>query len=195
MARKKKFNRSAEDLGNIVELEHVNVTIPDQTLATLRTTTCEDVATTLGGHAGSESVAALPLDAGRLVGALHVCLQGAASGALAARGEAYVLRLGARFCTRNPRLLSHDPHRVNHATDDRRCRPGQTHPSIETIVALRAHPHDSSTQSGCARRAPSSTARFGARTARIRNWRWGGRRWRWWSMSSASPTAGARGSR
>ncbi|MDC0033405.1 hypothetical protein OAJ57_02440 [Alphaproteobacteria bacterium] len=35
MARKKKFNRSAEDLGNIVELEHVNVTIPDQTLATL----------------------------------------------------------------------------------------------------------------------------------------------------------------
>ena len=35
MARKKRFNRSAEDLGNIVELEHVNVTIPDQRLATL----------------------------------------------------------------------------------------------------------------------------------------------------------------
>ncbi len=35
MARKKSFNRSTEDLGNIVELEHVNVTIPDQRLATL----------------------------------------------------------------------------------------------------------------------------------------------------------------
>ena len=35
MARKKRFDRSAEDLGNIVELEHVNVTIPDQRLATL----------------------------------------------------------------------------------------------------------------------------------------------------------------
>ena len=35
MARKKSFNRGAEDLGNIVELEHVNVTIPDQGLATL----------------------------------------------------------------------------------------------------------------------------------------------------------------
>ena len=29
------FDRSAEDLGNIVALEHVNVTIPDQGLATL----------------------------------------------------------------------------------------------------------------------------------------------------------------
>src|SRR5579885_3458632 len=29
------FDRSAEDLGNIVSLEHVNVTIPDQRLATL----------------------------------------------------------------------------------------------------------------------------------------------------------------
>jgi len=29
------FDRAAEDLGNIVHLEHVNVTIPDQRLATL----------------------------------------------------------------------------------------------------------------------------------------------------------------
>ncbi len=29
------FDRAAEDLGNIVELEHVNVTVPDQQLATL----------------------------------------------------------------------------------------------------------------------------------------------------------------
>src|SRR4051812_32446706 len=29
------FNRAAEDLGNIVALEHVNVTVPDQQLATL----------------------------------------------------------------------------------------------------------------------------------------------------------------
>ena len=28
------FDRSAEDLGNIVELGHVNVTVPDQTKAT-----------------------------------------------------------------------------------------------------------------------------------------------------------------
>jgi len=32
---KKKFDRSTEDLGNIVHLEHVNVTIPDQQIATL----------------------------------------------------------------------------------------------------------------------------------------------------------------
>ena len=31
----KKYNRKAEDLGNIVGLEHVNVTVPDQRLATL----------------------------------------------------------------------------------------------------------------------------------------------------------------
>lgn len=31
----KKFNRAAEDLGNSVALEHVNVTVPDQRLATL----------------------------------------------------------------------------------------------------------------------------------------------------------------
>ena len=31
----KKFDRAAEDLGNIVALEHVNVTIPDQHLSTL----------------------------------------------------------------------------------------------------------------------------------------------------------------
>ena len=31
----KKFDRAAEDLGNIVALEHVNVTIPDQRLSTL----------------------------------------------------------------------------------------------------------------------------------------------------------------
>jgi hypothetical protein len=30
-----KYDRSAEDLGNIVALEHVNVTVPDQQLATL----------------------------------------------------------------------------------------------------------------------------------------------------------------
>jgi hypothetical protein len=30
-----RFDRAAEDLGNIVELEHVNVTMPDQRLATL----------------------------------------------------------------------------------------------------------------------------------------------------------------
>jgi len=30
-----KYNRAAEDLGNIVALEHVNVTVPDQQLATL----------------------------------------------------------------------------------------------------------------------------------------------------------------
>ena len=29
------FNRAAEDLGNIVALEHVNVLVPDQHLATL----------------------------------------------------------------------------------------------------------------------------------------------------------------
>src|SRR5450759_5835464 len=29
------FDRSVEDLGNIVELGHVNVTVPDQRLATL----------------------------------------------------------------------------------------------------------------------------------------------------------------
>src|SRR5471032_2999678 len=29
------FNRTAEDLGNVVALEHVNVTVPDQQLATL----------------------------------------------------------------------------------------------------------------------------------------------------------------
>src|SRR3954469_11112232 len=31
----KTFDRSAEDLGNVVGLEHVNVTVPDQQLATL----------------------------------------------------------------------------------------------------------------------------------------------------------------
>src|SRR5258708_20583765 len=31
---KPQFDRTAEDLGNIVELGHVNVTVPDQTLAT-----------------------------------------------------------------------------------------------------------------------------------------------------------------
>ena len=31
----RRFNRTAEDLGNIVALEHVNVTVPDQQLATL----------------------------------------------------------------------------------------------------------------------------------------------------------------
>jgi hypothetical protein len=30
-----KYDRSAEDLGNIVALEHVNVTVSDQQLATL----------------------------------------------------------------------------------------------------------------------------------------------------------------
>jgi hypothetical protein len=30
-----KFDRSVEDLGNIVALEHVNVTVPDQQVATL----------------------------------------------------------------------------------------------------------------------------------------------------------------
>ncbi len=34
MATKPKFDRTAEDLGNIVELGHVNVTVPDQTKAT-----------------------------------------------------------------------------------------------------------------------------------------------------------------
>jgi hypothetical protein len=29
------YDRSAEDLGNVVGLEHVNVTVPDQQLATL----------------------------------------------------------------------------------------------------------------------------------------------------------------
>jgi hypothetical protein len=29
------YNRTAEDVGNIVHLEHVNVTIPDQQCATL----------------------------------------------------------------------------------------------------------------------------------------------------------------
>ena len=32
---KREFDRSAEDLGNVVGLEHVNTTVPDQTLATL----------------------------------------------------------------------------------------------------------------------------------------------------------------
>jgi hypothetical protein len=32
---KKQFDRAAEDLGNVVALEHVNVTVPDQQLATL----------------------------------------------------------------------------------------------------------------------------------------------------------------
>lgn len=31
---KKSFNRSSRDVGNIIALEHVNVTVPDQTLAT-----------------------------------------------------------------------------------------------------------------------------------------------------------------
>jgi hypothetical protein len=31
----KKFDRAEEDLGNIVALEHINVTIPDQRLSTL----------------------------------------------------------------------------------------------------------------------------------------------------------------
>lgn len=30
-----KYDRSAEDLGNVVALEHVNITVPDQHLATL----------------------------------------------------------------------------------------------------------------------------------------------------------------
>ena len=34
MATKPIFDRTAEDLGNIVELGHVNVTVPDQTKAT-----------------------------------------------------------------------------------------------------------------------------------------------------------------
>ena len=33
--KKKKFDRAAEDLGNFVGLEHLNVTVPDQRLATL----------------------------------------------------------------------------------------------------------------------------------------------------------------
>ena len=32
---KREFDRSAEDLGNVVGLEHVNTTVPDQTLATV----------------------------------------------------------------------------------------------------------------------------------------------------------------
>ena len=32
---KREFDRTAEDLGNVVALEHVNTTVPDQTLATL----------------------------------------------------------------------------------------------------------------------------------------------------------------
>ena len=35
--KSKKYDRTTEDLGNIVGLEHVNVTIPDQRLATLFT--------------------------------------------------------------------------------------------------------------------------------------------------------------
>ena len=34
MATKPQFDRTVEDLGNIVELGHVNVTVPDQTKAT-----------------------------------------------------------------------------------------------------------------------------------------------------------------
>ena len=34
MATKPQFDRTAEDLGNIVELGHVNVTVPDQSKAT-----------------------------------------------------------------------------------------------------------------------------------------------------------------
>lgn len=34
MAKKSKFDRSAEDVGNIVSLEHVNVLVPDQQIAT-----------------------------------------------------------------------------------------------------------------------------------------------------------------
>ena len=34
MATAKKFNRAAEDVGNILAMEHVNVTVPDQALAT-----------------------------------------------------------------------------------------------------------------------------------------------------------------
>ena len=33
MAASPQFDRTAEDLGNIVELGHVNVTVPDQSLA------------------------------------------------------------------------------------------------------------------------------------------------------------------
>ncbi len=33
MARKKTFNRAEEDLGNIISLEHVNLKVPDQSLA------------------------------------------------------------------------------------------------------------------------------------------------------------------
>src|SRR5436853_1680614 len=35
MREKKTYDRTAEDLGNIVALEHVNVTVPDQEKATL----------------------------------------------------------------------------------------------------------------------------------------------------------------
>ena len=35
MAKKPQYNRSTEDLGNVVAMEHVNVCIPDQRLATL----------------------------------------------------------------------------------------------------------------------------------------------------------------
>ena len=31
----KSYDRAAEDLGNIVALEHVNVTVPDQQVATI----------------------------------------------------------------------------------------------------------------------------------------------------------------
>jgi len=34
MAATPRFDRTAEDLGNIVELGHVNVTVPDQSIAT-----------------------------------------------------------------------------------------------------------------------------------------------------------------
>ena len=34
-AREQRFDRSAEDVGNIVMLEHVNLTVPDQGLAAL----------------------------------------------------------------------------------------------------------------------------------------------------------------
>src|SRR5215207_2669208 len=35
MATDRRFDRTTEDVGNIVKLEHVNVTMPDQRLATL----------------------------------------------------------------------------------------------------------------------------------------------------------------
>src|ERR1700740_813019 len=35
MSRKIRFDRNVEDVGNIIKLEHVNLTVPDQRLATI----------------------------------------------------------------------------------------------------------------------------------------------------------------